>query len=83
MSMCAICGGQGWYADGHPDDPQQVQCESCHGKGVIMEITFDDAVKIIEAGRMIAESGNGPDLSDVCERITEQWPQLKKDMGGT
>jgi hypothetical protein len=47
-----------------------------------MEITFDDAVKIIEAGRMIAESGNGPDLSDICERITEQWPELKKDMGG-
>ena len=59
------------------------------GKGLhycaetVMPIYFDDAVKIIEAGRMIAESGNGPDLSDVCERITEQWPQLKKDMGDT
>jgi hypothetical protein len=48
----------------------------------VMPLYFDDAVKIIEAGRMIAESGNGPDLSDICERITEQWPELKKDMGG-
>src|ERR1043166_5190969 len=30
---CPDCGGQGWYAYGETDAPQQVQCERCLGTG--------------------------------------------------
>lgn len=30
---CESCGGQGWYADGPTDNPQQVQCKDCNGTG--------------------------------------------------
>ena len=31
--LCEQCGGQGWYMDGPPEDPQQRQCENCYGTG--------------------------------------------------
>jgi hypothetical protein len=44
-----------------------------------MEITFEDAVKICETARLLAEQGQGPDLGDLLDRITEQWPELIKE----
>lgn len=41
-------------------------------------IELDDAIKIREVARMIAESGNGPDLGNMVNRINERWPELKE-----
>jgi protein gp37 len=30
---CKVCGGQGWYADGPSDKPEQVGCSACLGSG--------------------------------------------------
>lgn len=45
-----------------------------------IELTDYQAAKILEAGRFIGELGNGPDLSDVCELITEANQKLLKGM---
>jgi len=31
--VCGQCNGQGWYAEGSTDKPQQRQCELCYGTG--------------------------------------------------
>jgi hypothetical protein len=45
-----------------------------------IELTDYQAAKILEAGRFIGELGNGPDLSDVCEIITDAKPDLMKGL---
>lgn len=47
-----------------------------------MQITFDDAIKIQEAARLLAEYGQGPDLGELLDRITEHWPELVKECDG-
>jgi hypothetical protein len=46
--------------------------------GGLMTITLEDAIRIREAGRMLAEMGMGPDLGEIMDRIDERWPEIKE-----
>lgn len=51
---CGNCGGDGWYTWGHPEMPEQKQCEECCGQGIIPRAIGDTSLEY-DGFRIIAD----------------------------
>lgn len=58
---CGNCGGDGWYTWGHPEMPEQKQCEECCGQGVIPHAIGDTSLEY-DGFRIIADPSVPEDM---------------------
>ncbi len=53
---CGNCGGDGWYTWGHPDMPEQKQCEECCGTGTMPVDTIAVPREVLQGVRDEAQA---------------------------
>jgi hypothetical protein len=56
--VCDTCNGQGWYATGETNKPEQKQCDACQGTGK----------KIVDPYNDREVSGGSPDLFEATKK---------------